>query len=180
MQNNISLFLGTGLIYLVIFILPIFIYLRVKLKVKPLTYLRLKGNVRKGILSGVLVSILFIILLIVKNAIVGWKSINFNIGLLWISVIFVGIFEEIPFRGFLLQQLRKYMSFWSANIITSIVFVIFHFPTWIISHVNIVSASIPILMGSLAFGYLFEEYKSLWSPIICHSVFDLCTWIGLA
>jgi membrane protease YdiL (CAAX protease family) len=35
-------------------------------------------------------------------------------------------------------------------------------------------------MVSLALGYLFKEYKSLWIPIICHSVFNLSIWIGLS
>lgn len=176
---SINSFIWGIFIYLGLIIIPIFLYLKVKDKVNPLVYLKIRGNSKQGIKFGIIVSSIFIILLIAKNAITRSNSIHFNIGLLWASGLLVGFFEEIPFRGFLLQKLLNYMKFWKANLLTTVIFVLFHIPTWINSNTNILSSAINISMVSLVLGYLFKEYKSLWIPIICHSVFNLSIWMGL-
>ncbi len=176
---NLTLFIFTLLFYLFIFILPVVLYIKLKDKTDPLDYLKLKNNPLKGILTGFLISIIFISLLIIKNILIGWKHINLNIGIFWVSGLSVGILEEIPFRGFLMQKLLKQTNFLTANLLTTILFVILHIPTWLFSHNNIMSSAITISLASLVLGYLFREYKSLWVPIIFHSIFNLCTWIGL-
>lgn len=165
--------------YLLIFIIPIFLYLKLHDKVNPLIYLKIIGNSKKGILIGIINCSIYIILLIAKKSIYGFDSINLNIGLLWISGLLVGLLEEIPFRGFLLQKLAEHMSFWKANILTTIIFILNHISIWMNSDVNIMKSAVSISLVSLVLGYLFKEYKSLWIPIICHSVFNLCIWIGL-
>lgn len=167
------------LVNIIIYIIPIIMYLKLNEKVEVLAYLKLKGNAVKGILMGILVSFIFIILLLAKNSIIGFGKINFNLGMFWISGLLVGFLEEIPFRGFLLQKLSDHMSFWKANILTTVIFVSIHIPTWINSNKSILQTSIRVSFASLALGYLFKKYNSLWTPVICHSVYDLCFWIGL-
>ncbi|MBD7910144.1 CPBP family intramembrane metalloprotease [Clostridium sp. Sa3CVN1] len=166
-------------IYIFIFIVPVFIYIYKVEKTNPFEYLKLTKNSLKGILIGTIVSLMLIGLLIIKNILIGSFHMNFNIGILWISGMLVGFLEEIPVRGFLLQKLDSKYSFWTANLITTFIFTSLHIPTWINSGTNILQSSITTAMVSLAFGYLFKEYKSLWVTIICHSVFNLCIWIGL-
>lgn len=176
---SINSFICVVLIYLGLIIIPIFLYLKLKNKVNPLVYLKIIGNSKQGIKIGIIVSSVFIILLIAKNTITRLNTIHFDLGLLWVSGLLVGFFEEVPFRGFLLQKLSNYMKFWKANLLTTVIFVSFHIPTWINSNTNILSSAINISMVSLVLGYLFKEYKSLWIPIICHSVFNLSIWMGL-
>ena len=178
-MTSINTFIWSVLIYLALIIIPIFIYLKLKNKVNPLVYLKIIGNSKQGIMIGIIVSSIFIILLITKKTITRSNSIHLDIGLLWVSGLLVGFFEEIPFRGFLLQKLSNYMKFWKANLLTTVIFVLYHIPTWINSNTNILSSAINISMVSLVLGYLFKEYKSLWIPIICHSVFNLSIWIAL-
>ena len=178
-MNSINSFICSFFIYLFVYIIPVILYLKLKDKVNPLVYLKIKGNSKQGILIAIMVSSIFIVLLITKNAIAGFPKFNLNLGMLWLSALLVGFFEEIPFRGFLLQKLWSKMKFWKANLLTTIIFVSFHLPVWINSDTDIMSAAIKISMVSLALGYLFKEYKSLWIPIICHSVFNLCIWMGL-
>lgn len=167
-------------VYIAILIVPIIIYLKFKEKVKVLTYLKLNTNSKKGIGTALVVCCIFIVMLAVKKAIFSISdTINFDLGILWLSVILVGFLEEIPFRGFLLQKLWNKIGFWKANIVTTAVFVSVHIPTWLNSNTPIVKAAISISFVSLALGYLFREYKSLWVPIICHSVYNLCIWVGL-
>ena len=100
---NINSFIWSILIYLGLVIIPIFLYLKLKNKVNPLVYLKIIGNSKQGVIIGIIVSSIFIILLIAKNAITRVDSIHFDLGLLWISGLLVGFFEEVPFRGFLLS-----------------------------------------------------------------------------
>ncbi|OOM79586.1 CAAX amino terminal protease self- immunity [Clostridium puniceum] len=178
-MDSISSFIWGILINLFLFVIPVILYLKLKDKVNPLVYLKIRGNSKQGILIAIIVSSTFIILLITKNAITGFNSFHLNLGVLWISGLLAGFVEEIPFRGFILQKLWNHMKFWKANLLTTIIFVLSHMPVWINSNTDIIRSAINISMVSLALGYLFKEYKSLWIPIICHSVFNLCIWMGL-
>jgi membrane protease YdiL (CAAX protease family) len=71
------------------------------------------------------------------------------------------------------------MKFWKANLVTTIICILCHIPTWIYKNSDMLKSVVNIAMVSLAFGYLFKEYKSLWITIICHSVFNLSIWMGL-
>lgn len=178
--NQKELFVLGLLIYVFIFILPVFIYLKLNDKMDPLEFLKLNKKVRSGILTGLLLSVLFLLTLILKRILLGqWISINYNIGILWICGLTVGIFEEIPFRGFILQKFMCRMHFITANLITSILFIIIHLPIWVLSGNNILDSIKCLLFISLILGYMFKESDSLWVPIICHSVFNLSIWLGI-
>lgn len=179
MGNDVKLLLIGFAIYLIVFLVPIFLYLKFKEKTNPFVFLRLKNNMLKNILKGAAFSTIYLIILVIKNIVLQKKSIDMNIGMMWLAVLLVGFFEEIPFRGFILQKLQKKMNFWNANITTTIIFVLLHFPNWIVSGTDMVSSIITVSMGSLVFGFLFKEYDTLWIPIMCHSVFNMTTWIGL-
>lgn len=177
--NSVSLEILGFLIYLLIFILPIFLYIKFKEKINPLVALKLTNRPMKNISKGILICFVYISLLVVKNVVTGWMPINMNIGVMWISVLLVGFFEEVPFRGFLLQKLMKRLNFVQANIITTFLFVLIHMPQWIFSGADIFKATFTVSIVSLVLGYLYKEYDTLWIPIVCHSVFNMTTWIGL-
>jgi membrane protease YdiL (CAAX protease family) len=56
----------------------------------------------------------------------------------WNSVlstsILIGLFEEIPFRGFILQKLQEKFPFWISNLLSSLLFLIIHLPGWMMLH----------------------------------------------
>lgn len=178
--NQKELFALGLIVYIFIFILPVFIYLKLNDKIDPLEFLKLNRNVRSGIVTGLLLSFLFLFTLLLKRIVLGqWISINFNIGILWISGLTVGIFEEIPFRGFILQKFMSRMHFITANLITSVLFTTIHLPIWILSGNNILDSIKGLLFISLILGHMFKESDSLWVPIICHSAFNLSIWLGI-
>jgi membrane protease YdiL (CAAX protease family) len=168
------------MIYVLFFITPVILYLKLKDRVNPLEFLKLNNNIKEGLLKALLINILFITVLIIKKILLGGSPLNFNIGILWVSGSLVGIFEEIPFRGFILQKLLVHTNFIAANLLTTVLFISIHIPLWLSTGVNILDSIKSVFVVSLILGYLFKEYKSLWIPIICHSVFNLCIWIGLA
>lgn len=178
-MDNIGSFFWSLFVNLILFVIPVVVYLKVKDKVNPLSYLKIVGNSKKGIAIGSGVSAAFIILLVAKNSMTQARQINLDLGMLWISTLLVGFIEEIPFRGFLLQKLSSRMKFWKANILTTIIFILCHIPTWIFTNPHMIKSVVNVAMVSLVLGYLFKEYKSLWIPIICHSTFNLSIWIGI-
>lgn len=145
-----------------------------------LDYLKLRKNYKRGISVGCLISITYVIIKLAVACLSKNLNVNFNIGLMWwIGGITVGFIEEIPLRGFLLTKLEGKIGFILSNIIVTIIFVMMHFPKWITMGTYIMPASIKIAIVSLLFGYLVKRYDSLWVTIICHSVFDICFFIGL-
>lgn len=179
MVDKNMLFIINLSIYLLVFIFPVILYLKFIDKVSPLEFLKLTKNIKQSFKKGFIISIVFILSLILKKVTLGFNTINFNIGILWISGLTVGILEEIPFRGFMLQKLIKHTNFIAANLLTTLLFIIIHIPNWLFNGNNIIDSSKSLVVVSFILGYLFKETDSLWVPIICHSVFNLAIWIGL-
>lgn len=178
-KNELFLFLTNLFIYIFVLILPVMLYLKFIDKVNPLEYLKLNRNIKKSFIKGFIISFLYLSILIIKRMILGWQIINFNIGVFWINGLLVGILEEIPFRGFVIQKLMNNKNFIAANLLTTILFIIIHIPNWLLTGVNIMYSVISLIVVSIVLGYLFKETDSLWVPIICHSIFNLSIWIGL-
>jgi uncharacterized protein len=86
------------------------------------------------------------------------------------------VFEEIVFRGWLQQSLRRRISYAmagisAANIITSIVFTVFHFinhpPLW----------AVAVFVPSIVFGYFRDKYDSVMPSIVLHVIFNMVYFI---
>lgn len=98
-----------------------------------------------------------------------------------IDVLFVGITEEMVFRGWLLNVTVSENRKWIPIIINSVMFLLIHFPIWIISgefidvFVNLNFLCVPIL--SVIFSWTFIKSKSIWVPIALHMYWDLLTYL---
>ena len=161
-------------------IVPAVLYLKITGCNDILGYLKMKYNKIKALKSGLLISLFFIAYIILLGFLFLKVNINFNIGIYYlIAGIMVGFLEEIPFRGVIMQKLNEVNKFWTANFISSLIFVVFHFPVWIMrGHSNIILInSIFVLLISLIFGYIFKKKNSLLVPIIIHSIYDISFWI---
>lgn len=163
-----------------IWIIPVFIYLKYIDSVNSLEYLKLKCNLKKGVKWGLLFGIAFIVIKLIQYYMMR-KTINFHMDVYyWIGGILVGFFEEIPFRGFLQQKIESFTNFWTANVISTIIFLIHHFPKWIYTKYELIFAnSLFVVFLGLVFGFVFKKTKSLWSVIIFHSLVDLILFMGL-
>ena len=94
----------------------------------------------------------------------------------WVNSVFIaGFVEEILFRGYFLQKVQEYFSFWKANLLVSLLFVGIHFPIW---YVNADKTAHNLLAWlqliafiycfSLLQGYLLRKSGSLWPCIMMH------------
>lgn len=157
---------------LLIWVIPVFLYLRLIDKVDPFEYLKLKRYWGRGIVIGLALSVL--------NFLGSWLRFgppHLNVqDLTWNSIlgtsILIGFFEEIPFRGFIMQKLQERCPFWLANLLSSLLFLAIHLPGWISLHLFTWSMAISIFVLGVIFAAVFYYSKSLWSSIVAHSLND--------
>ncbi len=103
----------------------------------------------------------------------GWSQI--------IIVIFVGITEEMVFRGWLLnstlKNADKEWKQWLAVGINSVMFLCIHFPIWIHDGVFFTNlqglAFMGIIILSFIFSWLFIKTKNILVPVALHMLYDL-------
>lgn len=93
----------------------------------------------------------------------------FMYGIEWfISMFFVGAFEEILFRGYLQWTLGRGLTFWGASLLLAILFGLAHGSNPGESHIGLVSAAVFGLLFSLSIWYT----RSLWWAIGFHTTWN--------
>ena len=107
----------------------------------------------------------------------GTISINESFGLDDIIVVlFVGITEEIVFRGWLLNATMKRNED-VAIAVNALMFLVIHFPIWICTGTFITNFTslgfISLIALSVVFSLVFVKTKSLILPITLHMFWDL-------
>lgn len=95
--------------------------------------------------------------------------------------IFVGITEEMVFRGWLLNAMLKMMNPVWAVVINAVLFLLIHFPGWICQGTFMTSIShfgfLSIMLLSVVFSAAFIRSKNLLVPIALHMFYDLLTFV---
>ena len=153
---------GIG-VRLLVWILPVIAYIRLADHANPLHYLKLVVRWRTGVLVGLALAAVIFALSVLRF---GWPHITRS-AVTWNSVLGtsfgIGFFEEIPFRGFILQKLAARMSFWLANLISSLLFVTIHLPGWISLQPFSWPVALNVFVFSLVLGLVFRIVRSLWT-----------------
>jgi len=162
---------------LLVWVLPVFSYLRYIDRLDPIEYLKLKENWTRGLIIGVVLSLINFF----------GSMIRFGIphpitqSLTWNSVIgtsfLIGFIEEIPYRGFILQRLNERYGFWIATLLSSLLFLSIHLPGWISLHLLKAESVISVFLFGVVMAIIFRYGKSLWGPIIAHSLNDFITFV---
>lgn len=170
----------------IVWTVPVFILLRYVYNSDPVSYLKLDNNLAKGVIWGIAIGFLIVLYHVIRNYIMGDGSFNFNIDMYtWIHrIILIGITEEIVFRGFILQKLQEKLEFMYANIISSVLFLLIHFPGWYIRGIlsyekmtYFLAYAAFVLGFGLLQGYVLKRTKSLWACMIIHTLNNLITTI---
>ena len=95
--------------------------------------------------------------------------------LIWI--LFVGLTEEMVFRGWLLNATLREDKKWLCVAINTLMFLAIHFPRWICDGIFFLNLSIPgiiqFIMLSLIFNWTFIKSKNILVPITLHMYWDL-------
>lgn len=156
---------------------PVILLLMSVFKRNPIRYLKLDKNVLKGIVAGAVSGgIIIVSILLRRIAFSGDVHINFLFGInTWLGgVLLIGITEEVVFRGYILQKFKEIVSFNRANAITSVLFVIIHFPKWFVdgdlfSYKFFVNSALFLLIFSYMQGVMLKKTGSIWSCFIFHA-----------
>lgn len=162
---------------LLVWVLPVFLYLRYIDHLDPIEYLKLKQNWKRGVIIGIVLSLLNFFGSIVRFG-TPHPSIQ---SLTWNSVIstsfLIGFIEEIPYRGFILQKFEERYGFWIATLLSSLLFLSIHLPGWISLHLLKAESVISVFIFGVVLAIIFRYGKSLWGPIITHSLNDFIAFI---
>jgi CAAX protease family protein len=164
-------------IRLVVWVVPVFVYLRYVDGIDPLDYLKLKGRVRRGVVIALALTALNLAGSMARFGLphpsmerVTWNSV---LG----TSFLIGFVEEIPYRGFMLQKFAERLDFWLANVVTSLLFVLVHVPGWIALHMLRADAAATIFVFGVVMAIVFRYSQSLWAPIITHSTNDCLSFV---
>ena len=164
-------------IRLLVWVAPVFLYLRYVDGVEPLGYLKLTSHIRRGVTVAVVLTALNLL-----GSIVRFGAPHPGVDrLTWNSVFgtsfLVGFIEEIPYRGFMLQKFAERVDFWLATVITSLLFVAVHVPGWLALRVLKADIAVTIFIFAIVMSLAFRYSKSLWAPIIAHSTNDFLSFV---
>jgi membrane protease YdiL (CAAX protease family) len=164
-------------IRLLVWVAPVFLYLRYVDRVDVLRYLKLRQRVRRGIVvAGALTALNFFGMLLRFGAphptlqSVTWNSV---LG----TSFLVGFIEEIPYRGFMLQKCAEQTGFWTASVITSVLFLAVHLPGWMALRMLRADLAVSILIFGFVMAMAFKYAGSLWAPIVTHSANDFLSFV---
>ena len=161
-------------LYLFVFILPIFVFIRFTLREAPLGYLLLTENVISSLAKGAALGgfIVAVFLLVHKLSVQPIDSADNAVRLL--GLVLVAPLEEIPFRGFYLKEFSKRFRFAWANLLQSLMFAAVHLQS--LQPQELFRGVFLVAFG-LWLGYLCRITKSLWPPILVHAAYNLSTML---
>lgn len=155
-----------------IWVLPVFGYLRYVDRVDVLEYLQLKRHWRRGVVVGLTLSVINFVGTMARIGPPVWNSAHVTWNSIVGTSILIGVFEETPFRGFVLQKLQERFDFVTSVVISSVLFVGAHVPGWIMLGSLTVSRTVYIFAFGSVMAIVLRYSQSLWAPIIAHSLND--------
>lgn len=88
-----------------------------------------------------------------------------------LAVVFAPVFEELLFRGLVLEQARRSMGAWRSVLLTGAIFALVHLPNW----PQVVNA---FVMGVLL-GYIYLVSRSLWPVVGVHVINNAIAYLML-
>lgn len=98
--------------------------------------------------------------------------------MVFLLIVIVPIIEEILFRGFLQNWLKKKLGHRWAISLTAIIFAIFHYSrSQGLGNIELLTS---LFLLACFLGYLRERQQSLWAPIGLHSIFNAISIIAIA
>jgi membrane protease YdiL (CAAX protease family) len=161
---------------LLIWVLPVLLIVRFSSRRSIVEYLALE-NVRRGVRSGLIFGLCFVAVSFAVDVMTKqFRVPTFSTALLNVLVI-APLFEEVVFRGFVLQTLQESgMRFWPSNAVAALMFLGLHVPGWHFGGVLKPSQGITavgIVAMALVAGYARNRSGSTWSSVVVHFLNNL-------
>ena len=164
-------------IRLLVWVAPVFLYLRVVDRVEPLDYLKLRPFRGRALWVAAFLTAINVLGSIVRVGVPhpSMERVTWNSALG--TSLLIGFIEEIPYRGFMLQKVAERTGFWLAALMTSVLFVAIHLPGWLALHRFSSSMAATIFVFGAVMALAFRYSKSLWAPILTHSANDCLSFV---
>ena len=162
----------------VIFVGPVLIYSRYVERSRVLESLCIRSPRRNAVWVLPLLGALFVVWYLLLDNVLGDGRVN-DVGLLQVlfTVLSVAtLVEEIYFRGFLLNRFWQTMGFWRANLASSSLFALIHFPGWYAlgkAAPHFAFDALGLLVFGMVFGWAMKKTGSLWSAYVLHALNNL-------
>lgn len=156
----------------VIWVVPVFVYLRYLDRVEPAAYLKLKQHWLRGVLVGLGVAALTFLLTLAQRGLPQFHATALTWNSIFSTSLLIGFIEEVPYRGFVFQKLCGWFSRTSAVAISALLFVLIHLPGWLSLHLFTVRDAVFVFVFGALMALLLLYSKSLWAPIVSHSLND--------
>src|SRR5262249_46947914 len=96
-------------IRLFLWVLPVFFYLRFVDGVDPLAYLKLRHSWRRGLSTGLALTTVIFMVSLARFGMPQWATLTVTWGTV-LGPSIIGVAEEIPYRGFIMQKLDEQSS----------------------------------------------------------------------
>jgi membrane protease YdiL (CAAX protease family) len=185
-QSDLARHAYSDFIKFVIWVVPTFLYLKYVDRVNPFAYLKLSTRIEAAGLGFALVLLWFIGIQVVEHftnhrtILLGAQLTASQWTTILLTVAGAPIIEEIFYRGFVLQKFRDLFRFWTANIITTALFILVHWFYWLYSGQTIrqvIVSSLQILPLSLMLGWLVKKTNSLYPSILLHLLNNLTSFV---
>lgn len=141
--------------------------------------LRLTDHVGRGLAWGLLVAVVHLLpLSLFRMHVLGARFHWPGDWATWLNpVLTAPLAEEILFRGTVFQELAERMHLAKALVLAAALFALSHAPYWFLSGAKTglpLAASLgEIFVYGLVFAGLFRLTRSLWSPIVYHTLNNL-------
>jgi membrane protease YdiL (CAAX protease family) len=155
-----------------VWVLPIFLYLRYLDGVEPARYLKLTEHWRRGLLFALAFSALNFFASLAQHGLPPFRAAAFTWNSVLSTSLLIGFVEEIPYRGFIFQKLNESFSFPYASLIASLLFLAIHLPGWISLGLFKPQIAIFVFVFGVLMTLLLHYARSLWAPIVSHSLND--------
>ena len=163
-----------------IWVLPVLVMIRTLEPVPLREFLELR-RVRSGIRWGLGVgTAIALVNYAGKTLPSGTQLLVPRLDLILLNVVVVSpLVEEITLRGFLQKRLQlNGHQFWTANLLTTAVFVAMHLPGWYFqgratTAAGYIGRVIPLAVLSLIFGWTKDRSGSLYGAILAHAINNL-------
>lgn len=162
----------------IVWVAPVFITLTL-LRLRPLKYLKLTTPINKrGLIIGAIVTFGWFSLVVLGESLIQHRSIGEMLTARsseWLGILagvfFSPIWEEILFRGFVLNRFNESLSFWKSNLFASLLFMLTHWPYWLSKFGfsgQVTKDSVNTFLLGCLFGWLMKKTNSLWPAIGAH------------
>ena len=157
---------------ILLWVLPVFVYLRYVDNVKPSLYLKLKQHWRRGLLIALAFSALNFAGSVVQHGLPHLRPEAITWNSVLSTSLLIGFVEEVPYRGFIFQKLNERFSFVTASLVSSLLFLAIHLPGWLSLHLFTIHNAVFVFVFGVLMTLLLRFARSLWAPIVSHSLND--------